>query len=438
MHRLHGSRRACVEFQTEVYEEMKTSTRRMASLLRIVCFPLLVLSIPVLRLLRIRVLYNPVFPPSFSRIGHLALEIDCFVKEGMLNLRPAHRGLIVFPRDKIANAVLLEYWKKHVFVIDSPFWTQILSPWRRWPSICFRVDQYVTIAPTVHAIQAAFQDRPPLLQLTPQHRQEGAERLRELGVPPEAWYVCFHVREGGYDANDPLHTTRNADIANYVLAMKEIVARGGWCVRMGDPTMKQLPPLSGVIDYAHSPLRSDWMDIFLCASCYFFVGSASGLNVVANVFGVSSAIANASGPVLALGAGNKDLSIPKLLWSEPLGRHLTIQEITSTPMGNARFTECNQSQGIVAQENSPGDIRDLIVEMLEEKAGRFVEDDDDRKLQGTFRSLIKPGHYCFGGVSRMGRQFLRKHRNLIDPNLAPEPRFEYVRQPCRLSTCFCT
>ena len=41
-----------------------------------------------------------------------------------------------------------------------------------------------------------------------------------------------------------------------------------------------------MIDYACSDLRSDWMDIFLCAQCRFFIGCQSGLSAVPSVFGV--------------------------------------------------------------------------------------------------------------------------------------------------------
>ena len=52
--------------------------------------------------------------------------------------------------------------------------------------------------------------------------------------------------------------------------------RGAWCLRMGDPSMRPMPRAPRVIDYAHSAIRSDWMDVFLCARCRFFIGNTSG------------------------------------------------------------------------------------------------------------------------------------------------------------------
>ena len=47
---------------------------------------------------------------------------------------------------------------------------------------------------------------------------------------------------GGYSGD--WENFRNADIGNYLGAIKEITQRGGWVVRMGDPTMTKLPFLN--------------------------------------------------------------------------------------------------------------------------------------------------------------------------------------------------
>ena len=66
-----------------------------------------------------------------------------------------------------------------------------------------------------------------------------------------------------------------ADIGTYLPAIKTVVAHGGWVFRMGNPTMKPLPAMEHVIDYAYSDVRSDWMDVFLCSQCRFMIGTAA-------------------------------------------------------------------------------------------------------------------------------------------------------------------
>lgn len=406
----------------------------MRSSLRRLSFWLAVLAC---RLLRVRFLHNPVYPPSLTRIGHLCSEPDCFVKEGILGLRKWCIGVILIERARAANSCVLDYWRQRLWVVSKPFWVRLLKPLSEVPALQFHTDPYVTAmndTATFSAIQAEYAGRPPLLKLTRRHQKEGAELLRRLGVPEGAWFVIVHCREGGYDSNDPFHRGRNATLEAYFPAMRAIVERGGWCVRMGDPTMTPLPAMPGVIDYAHSPLRSPEMDVFLCAEARFLLGSASGLCVLASVFGTPCAIANQSLPFVAYQYGTADLFIPKLIRALS-GGHLTLPEILGGPLGGARFSHCLELARVEPECNDPDDIRDLALEMLAELDGAFVETDEDRRLQTACRALLKPGHYTFGTASRVGRTFLRKHRWLLE---APrEPKADYIAACCGTRECPC-
>ena len=44
--------------------------------------------------------------------------------------------------------------------------------------------------------------------------------LREMGITKDAWFVCLHVREGGFWRDENLSATRNASIENYIEAIK--------------------------------------------------------------------------------------------------------------------------------------------------------------------------------------------------------------------------
>src|SRR4029077_5857710 len=128
----------------------------------------------------------------------------------------------------------------------------------------------------IYRLNAQWAGRPPLLALTPEDVTWGWEMLSALGLPPDAWFVCVHAREGGFSPHDEvMHRYRNADPDALIPAMREIAARGGWCVRMGDPTTRPLLPIPGVVDYAHHPVRSARLDIVLCAKAKFFLGNSS-------------------------------------------------------------------------------------------------------------------------------------------------------------------
>src|ERR1700687_6198021 len=106
--------------------------------------------------------------------------------------------------------------------------------------------------------------RPPLLQLEPELQQQGWSVLEKLGMPSNSWFVCLHVREAGFHKawHEKHPGTRNANVLTYMNAVRTVIERGGWVVRMGDPTMAKLPELNGLIDYAHSSEKSAAVDVF--------------------------------------------------------------------------------------------------------------------------------------------------------------------------------
>ena len=373
------------------------------------------LGVLLLRALRVRFLSNYPHGSSWAYIGHLTAEPDCFIKEGRLGWRPRYRGVMLCP-DRVANRCLLDYWRRYLWVITSPSWCRRLARFVELPSLRHWVYPYVSAlneSGRFAAIQAAYAGRPPLLRLKKRHRADGEARLRQLGVPEGAWIVCVHCREGGYDNHAAIHTPRNCRIEDYLPALRALVDRGAWCLRVGDPTMTPLPPTPGVIEYAHSPLRCDWMDVFLCARSRFILGSASGLGVVATAFGVPCAVTNQTLPTFAYAYGPDDLLIPKLLWSRRQGRYLSFPEVADGPFANARFNHCLEMAHVEAHANTPEEIRDLALEMLGGLEGTFQETEQDRRLQEAYRSLDRPGHYAYGAGSRIGRLFLRKYQHLL-------------------------
>jgi putative glycosyltransferase (TIGR04372 family) len=263
-------------------------------------------------------------------------------------------------------------------------------------------------------VQRAWGNRPALLALTEKHRREGQARLAEMGIPADAGLICFHCREGGYSPHDEhSHSFRNCSVENYLPAIAELTKRGFWCIRMGDPSMRRIQPMERVIDYAHSDARSDWMDVFLCASCRFFLGSASGLIYLASVFGKPAGSANHAPLSTVMAFYGNDIAIPKLVWSESEGRYLTFSEVFGSDAGNFRYADLYQAHHLKPVENTAEDIRELALEMLERSENRAVYTPEDEELQLRFKALMRPGHYGYGGINRIGRAFLRKYAYLL-------------------------
>lgn len=255
--------------------------------------------------------------------------------------------------------------------------------------------------------------RPPLLRLTEEHCKRGWTRLSELGMAEDDWFVSLHVREGGFhrDSENSGCIHRNADVNTYLPAIKEIVARGGWVVRLGDPSMKKLPPMDHVIDYACSDFKSDWMDVFCCAQARFFIGTLSGMNGLPISFGVPSVLTNVC-PMDWRAVCRRDLFIPKLYWSHRENRYLNFEESMAPP-----FRQCTNNRvlivnGVEAIANSSEEIREVVVEMLDRLEGTLHYSEQDEALQSEFNGLAAL-YESYGVSSRIGREFLQRYAYLL-------------------------
>lgn len=343
-----------------------------------------------------------------QRIGHLVLEPDCYLKDRAMAGR-REIAVIALTREEVANQALLDHWRAHFTIVQHPLAVALLRPFLLLSFIRRDLAPYaVALNDTAeaYATYARWGNRPPILKLTEAERAAGRTVLARLGVPEDAWFVCVHSREGGYSPGDEhLHSYRNSAIADYVPAIQAIVAAGGWCIRMGDPTMRPLDPMPGVIDYALSAEKSAEMDLFLCAECRFLLGNSSGLYILATAFGRPCALAN-QGPLSATyGLGIEDIAIPKLLRRD--GQTLPLGPLFASPASNYRYTWQYEGERLQVVDNSPAEILALAEEMLERLEGRAAYSAEDEARQAAFRALFTRGHYSFGAASRIGRDFLR-------------------------------
>ncbi|HBJ82276.1 MAG TPA: hypothetical protein DDZ88_00040 [Verrucomicrobiales bacterium] len=352
-----------------------------------------------------------------ERIGHFAGEPDLWLKKRALEGMTHVPCMLVASPDKVANSHLLTYWED-VFActISEALWKRVSKTFPAFKKLhfkCYDVMHAIDATAGLYDIYARWGERPPVLQLREEDKTHGREMLRQWGMAEGDWFVCVHNRERGYSpTDDHYHEYRNSPLETIIPAIRAIVAAGGWVVRMGDPSMTRLPEMERVIDYAHSPHRSARLDIILCATAKFFLGNTSGLFGVSTIFGVPVASANFA-PISALQFTCRDLSMPKLLYSERENRLLTFPEAFASPAANFRFTEQYQEQQLRILDNTAEDIVGLVREMLDRVLGGCDYSAEDEALQSAFRALFQPGHYAYGSAARTSREFLRKHLALF-------------------------
>ena len=361
---------------------------------------------------------------SIGLLGNL----DYYIKAGLLGWRPPHKIIMLVSDDiPISNRCFLDYWCQYITVISDPNTIKMLSPMVKcledpinWALTLNGQAMFVSAANTMVQKQWDDEKRPPLMtNLFTRDYDRGWQCLEELGIPRDAWFVCLHVREPGFkDIGLKTDSYRNADIETYLPAIRTVVAHGGWVIRLGNPTMKSLPELDHVIDYAHSDVRSDWMDVFLGSQARFIIGTASGPNPISIAFGVPMVLTNYL-PWNLLHFSKTDLFLPRLFWSVKEGRHLTFTEILSSKLGTGINQSSYDRLGVDILDNTPEEINDIVLEMLMRLDGDLIYSTSDERLQERFQLLtaacgIHLGRKDLTINPRIGKEFLSKYDTLLD------------------------
>jgi len=402
--------------------------KKMRRLFRIlVSAPSYIMAIPIVIIIR---LISPFFLVRIGgliscRIGHLAANVELYLceKEAGINVPNKPHYDIFYVRYKpICNHQLLEMWSRILHI---------------WPAfICRPVDDINQLIPGGVSYQIGNnsqndRDIHNLLSQQGSHiyfSQEeeaiGESGLRSLGIPRGAKYVCLIVRDSAYlaghipEADFSYHNYRDTDIRNYALAAEELASRGFFVIRMGVLVNAKFECNSErVIDYATNGMRSDFMDIYLGAKCVFCLSVGTGFDAIPLIFRRPIAYINMV-PVGYFVSFCKDfLGVFKHHIDLYTGRKMALSEIIDRNLMFAYQAIGFQNKNVGLVDNSPEEIRDLAIEMVDRLNGSWLENDLDRQLQKKFWELFPVNAKDARGVnlhgkiySRCGAQFLRDNQ----------------------------
>ncbi len=350
-------------------------------------------------------------------IGTMVI-IDYYLKRKRAR-RSTVLSVYLINKPHLANRYLARFQAKAlsdartIFVMNR-FLCRLLAPLER---------QLFFAGPTASFVQHP-QDYHELNARYPLHLEEAvpaSERRRaraamaRLGLPREARFVCVHAREAGFKARlqpSGHNTYRDIDIANYLPAIEWLTREGFWVVRMGEATVKPLPAMARVIDYARSPLKSEDLDVLLMAGCECLLGCNSGFSQLAHLFNKRALWTN-SIPLEMCPWDGLALWIPKLIFSQAEGRDLTFPEIISRGIGQYHRTQEYEAAALVPRENTPDDILAATRELLGWSRGEPGYSAEDRQAQARFAALFPPQYKAYGTRSRICASFMRAHADLM-------------------------
>ena len=362
--------------------------------------------------------------PTATRFGELAKKLDLYVKARRLGMTPPVKAILAVRPEWVCNWALLEYWREQhadaVTILTDP--AAAAEAEETYGECTLDLDYFRL--PDGRALHVSIAKMTiwnlweeagggPLLKLRDDHHQRGAAWMRARGVPEDAWFAALHVREAGYhdESGWAYNQHRNSRLEDYVPAIEAITQRGGWVVRIGDPSMTPLPVMENVIDYAVAEERAPELDLYFCAAARFMVAVVSGGMAVASVFGT---------PVLGVDAfppgsypySGRDFYIHKRRRRRDTEEFLDAAEMLEPPRRLMQSPRFFHDQGLDVVANTAEDILDAVVEMMARLDGTFEMTEQDRADVDRYREMTD--YPNIPPPPAPATSFLRRYRDLIE------------------------
>jgi putative glycosyltransferase (TIGR04372 family) len=192
-----------------------------------------------------------------------------------------------------------------------------------------------------------------------------------------------------------------------------MTSRGYYVIRMGALVNEKMNTQNPrIIDYATNGSRSDFMDIFLGAKCTFCISTSTGFDAIPTIF--RKPIVFITVPIGYIYTFSKKfISITKHHISASDGHELSLDEIFDKNLAYAQTSDEYKNNGVYLVENSPEEIRDVVIEMDDRIKGHWIEkcETEQNNFKNSFLKNLKKDQKKLHGNfdSLFGSKFLEKN-----------------------------
>ena len=357
-----------------------------------------------------------------SRIGHFAGNLDLYIEEkkNYINISRSKKhyfDIFFLDGKQISNLYLLTLWKKKIFFFPR--------------FICFPIYKFlILIKELSHIIgnntqsdrdvNNLLENAKPNILLNSQEKKIGFKYLEKLGIKKDQKIICLNVRDNAYLPELAYHNYRDGKIDDYIYAAEYLTKKGYFVFRMGKKVSETLNiDNPKIIDYASSPDRSDFLDIFLASRCEFCISTSSGFDALCTIF--RKPIAFVTVPIGYIYTFNKKyISITKHHVDMKTNRKLSSDEVSDRNCFFALNTKQYKINSIKLIDNNKEEILNLCKEMI-----NLINDNFNRKpsieekiFWEKYKNLVKD--YKQNGLSIHGNyqsyfsnQFLKNNKYIL-------------------------
>ena len=333
---------------------------------------------------------------GFHRYGHLALEPEIYLAEqeilkafGALPRRVVNVWSLG-PVAKQSNRYLASKWKQELLVFPSWFVSSLHSVGSVFPVLKLN-EPKLSVTGSMNGLDKTASH----VSFKANEIEEGKKRLVEIGVNPDKPYVCLIVRDGGhYKSKGEIESAGyeflNFDINNFSGVAEALIEIGFQVIRMGSGSERPFTSKpEGVIDYALSGNRSEFLDVFIAATCEFAVSTQTGPDAVCMLF---------RRPVLYVDVTSYSqffFGSKLATWSPARlhkdGKILNLSEIVNSEIAWFKDPNLFSKNGISQQKSSSNELKELVLSYI-----RMRGREDEIAL--SIRSMVSRG---FGERGRL-------------------------------------
>jgi putative glycosyltransferase (TIGR04372 family) len=215
-----------------------------------------------------------------------------------------------------------------------------------------------------------------------------------------------------------------------MLAAEELTKLGIYVVRMGKKVGQKFESdNTKILDYASSVFRSDFMDIYLGAKCFFVISTSTGWDNIPCILFRRPVVYINFVPISLFATWNYNtLAIFKRHWFHPQKRFLTQSEIFYlVDRGFVSAFPPYVELGIKLIENTAEEICDVVMEMVDMlRPERPNRTDEEINMQNAFWSIYRHNlqrydlRYLHGDLrARVGAKFLADALEFTDDIIDP-------------------
>ena len=339
---------------------------------------------------------------GFHRYGHLALEPEIFLaEEEIMKATDASRGRVISiwslgPVTKQSNRFLAKKWKDELLVLPSWFIGSLQRVGFFIPFLKLE-EPKLSITGSLNGLDKTDSH----VSLSAEEMEEGRKRLIEIGINPDEPYVCLIVRDGGHykskgDIESVGYELLNFDINDFSGVAEVLIESGFQVVRMGSGSERPFDSKpDGVVDYALSNNRSEFLDVYLAATCEFAVSTQTGPDAVCMLF---------RRPVLYVDVtrycqfffGSK-LATWSPVRLQKNGSTLSLSEVVNSEIAWFKDPNLFSKNGISQQKTSSSELKELVESYIR---ARGSEDGKALSVRSEVsRGFGERGRLHFGDVT---------------------------------------